>query len=232
VPRCRRTNHETSASMYLIPARLELLKEDAPSILKPKHRHSQSLAIYRVNRVEIAPGILSIQSHSYRINICSGISHPSRPVSTRVSQLQTSTPSMNANTPRKTNMSSLNTPSKTTPRRVLGDIGPNAINTSLTHGTAPHPSEATRAQSPLKQIPALPPQLFLGKENAVREAAYPQGKKRSIHEVDGVEMAESVKAMFGAREPAQSPWKAGLTAAGLQRHTVLYSSNSTRLSRH
>jgi len=88
-----------------------------------------------------------------------------------------------------------------------------------------------RAQSPLKQVTTLSPQLRVDKENITSMNAYPQGRKRSIYEVDEAENVEIAKAMFGARDKVISGAPVGLTAAAVQTHTVLLISRSTRPSR-
>ena len=103
--------------------------------------------------------------------------------------------------------------SQGTPRRVLGDLTPKALNTSSRRAD---PSEGTRAQSPLKQMQTLSPQLFGGKENALSGA--PHGKKRSIHEVDDAERVENAKVRAAASANANT----ALSAAAVRFHTVTY----------
>ncbi|KAF2676105.1 hypothetical protein K458DRAFT_447656 [Lentithecium fluviatile CBS 122367] len=118
-------------------------------------------------------------------------------------------------------MAAAPSPSKTTHRRVLGDVTPKAINTpsKQTSAIALEPSEATRAQSPLKQVTTLSPQLHVGKENMASVGAHPQGRKRSIYEVDDAENVELAKAMFGVRDQRTLGARLGLTAAAVQSHT-------------
>jgi hypothetical protein len=111
-------------------------------------------------------------------------------------------------------------PSKTTPRRVLGDLPPNALKTPSKLTGALDAAEGLRAQSPLKQVTTLSPHLRMGKENLASMNAYPQGRKRSIHEVDDAENVEIAKAMFGARDTTMTGARVGLTAAAVQTHTV------------
>lgn len=85
------------------------------------------------------------------------------------------------------------------------------LNTSSRRADA---SEGTRAQSPLKQMHTLSPQLFGGKENALSSA--PQGKKRSIHEVDDAERVEDAKIRVAANTNANI----ALSAAAVRIHTV------------
>jgi hypothetical protein len=117
-------------------------------------------------------------------------------------------------------MPAAHSPSKTTPRRVLGDLAPKALNTPSKQAYAPDPSEVMRAQSPLKHVTTLSPQLFGGKENPAGVGAYPHGRKRTIYEVDDAENVEDAKAVFGARDPAMFKPRGGLTAAAVRRHTV------------
>ncbi|KAL1600485.1 hypothetical protein SLS60_006871 [Paraconiothyrium brasiliense] len=83
-------------------------------------------------------------------------------------------------------VSQANSPSKSTPRRILGDLTPKALNTPSKRADL---SENTRAQSPLKQMQTLSPQLFGDKENVLNSAL--KGRKRSINEVDDAERIDA-----------------------------------------
>ena len=61
--------------------------------------------------------------------------------------------------------------------------------------------------------------------------AYPQGRKRSIYEVDDAENVEIAKAMFGARDQAVMGGREALTAEAMQKHMVALTLSSTRRSR-
>ncbi|KAF1971328.1 hypothetical protein BU23DRAFT_471498 [Bimuria novae-zelandiae CBS 107.79] len=106
--------------------------------------------------------------------------------------------------------SQINNPSKGTPRRALGDLTPRALNTPSRRAD---PFDGTRAQSPLKQMQTLSPQLFGGKENAI--ANIPKGTKRNICEVDDVERVEDAK----IRAAESNAVKIGLSAATVRLHT-------------
>ncbi|PVH93204.1 hypothetical protein DM02DRAFT_676995 [Periconia macrospinosa] len=117
-------------------------------------------------------------------------------------------------------MSTSHSPSKGTPRRVLGDVAPKALNTPSIQGNAPRPSEGTTTtSSPLKQVSSLLPNASVDKENLTHPSPFLQTKKRTIYEVEDAENAGNAKAMFGAREPKMG-WKNALTATGLERHTT------------
>lgn len=128
-------------------------------------------------------------------------------------------------------MSALHSPSKGTPRRVLGDVAPKAINTPSKQGNAPRPSETTTTTNPLKPIANLLPIPSADKENLTHPASYLQTKKRTIYEVEDAENAGNAKAIFGAREP-KTGWKNALTATGLERHTVPFPAHVTRRPIH
>lgn len=83
-------------------------------------------------------------------------------------------------------------------------------------------SEVTRAQSPLKQLQATAhvTRIFAEKENITNVDAFPQGKKRSIAEVDDVEKVPTTKMVAFERDRPQQDAIAQLTAAAVQRHTV------------
>jgi hypothetical protein len=138
---------------------------------------------------------------------------------------------MSATTPRRAGMSA-HSPSKTTPRRVLGDLPPKSLNTSSKQAGALEASEAMRAQSPLKQVTTLSPQRRMGKENATGMNAFSQGRKRSIYEVDEAENVEIAQSMFGARDKVILGAPVGLTAAAMQNHMVPCTCSLTRHSRH
>ncbi|KAL5445624.1 hypothetical protein PMIN07_008972 [Paraphaeosphaeria minitans] len=106
-----------------------------------------------------------------------------------------------------------NSPSKGTPRRVLGDLTPKALNTPSKRAD---PSDNTRAHSPLKQMQTLSPQLFGGKENV--SSSVLKGRKRSINEVDDAERMDA-KVKVGGSTTAHL----GLSAAAMR----LYTSNTT-----
>jgi hypothetical protein len=127
-------------------------------------------------------------------------------------------------------MLAAHSPSKMTPRRVLGDLAPKALNTPSKRPVALDASEAIRAQSQLKQVTPLSPQPSVNKENLSSAGAYPQGRKRSIYEVDEVETVDNAKAMFGARDAPMFKARGGLTAEAVQRHLV--SSFQTRRVSH
>ncbi|KAH6633567.1 hypothetical protein C7974DRAFT_174377 [Boeremia exigua] len=104
-------------------------------------------------------------------------------------------------------------------RRVLGDLIPRAMNTPSKAKNL-ESSGLTRAQSPLKQLRATShtPQIFANKENASSTDAFPQGRKRSIAEVDDAEKVPTAKMVAFERDGPQDAI-AQLTSAAVQRHT-------------
>lgn len=119
-------------------------------------------------------------------------------------------------------MSRAESPSKGTPRRVLGELTPKALNTPSRRAD---PSDNARAHSPLKQMQTLSPQLFRDKENASSTA--PKSRKRSINEVDD---AERIDAKVRVRESTMGHM--GLGAAELHLYTVACDSSLTCWSRN
>lgn len=112
-------------------------------------------------------------------------------------------------------------PSKTTPRRVLGDLPPKALNTPSKQTHALDSSEAMRAHSPLKHVTTLSAPLLGGKENLISSGASLHGRKRTIYEVDDAENVECAPALLAGREPAFMGVKVDLTAAAMRRHMVV-----------
>lgn len=106
-------------------------------------------------------------------------------------------------------------------RRVLGDLTPQAMNTT---SKAKHleSSELTRAQSPLKQLQASArtPRAFADKENATNLDAFPHGRKRSIADVDDAENVPAAKMVAFERDIPQQDAITQLTTAAVQHHTV------------
>ena len=96
-------------------------------------------------------------------------------------------------------MSPLKSPSNSTPRRVLGDLTPRALNTTPKQSTAREALEAVRVRSPLKQVQTVSPRIFIDQENASSIGALNAGKKGSISEVDGVENADRLEKMHVGR---------------------------------
>jgi hypothetical protein len=115
-------------------------------------------------------------------------------------------------------VSHANSPSTGTPRRVLGELAPTALNTPSKRAD---PSDNTRAHSPLKQMQTLSPQLFGDKENAPISA--PKGRKRSIHEVDEVERIDAK-----VRAGGSAAGHIGLTSAAMRMYTVACTPSLTR----
>ncbi|KAF2712921.1 hypothetical protein K504DRAFT_497757 [Pleomassaria siparia CBS 279.74] len=120
---------------------------------------------------------------------------------------------MSATASQRANMSTSNTPSNPSPRRVLGDLTPKAINTPTKQAYAHDP---LRPHSPLKQVQTLSPQLFKGLENMPPVGVFNTGRKRSIYEVDGVDVADNAGRMSGNSIKRGTP----ITAAALREHTV------------
>ncbi|CAI6333099.1 unnamed protein product [Periconia digitata] len=116
-------------------------------------------------------------------------------------------------------MSTSHSPSKATPRRVLGDVTPKALNSPSKQRHAPLPSGVAPAKGPLTQASTLLPNASLNKENLKFPVPHSPSKKRSIYEVEDAENAGNAKAMFGARDPKMG-WKAALTATELEKHTT------------
>ncbi|KAF2850161.1 hypothetical protein T440DRAFT_490050 [Plenodomus tracheiphilus IPT5] len=108
-------------------------------------------------------------------------------------------------------------PSKTPSRRVLGDLTPKAINTPSSQSTGWDPSQAARAQSPLKHITSQGPSTFVDKENLANLHAYSQGKKRGIDEVDSAEIADNIKIARGRGDSLMGPTR--LTTDAMHMHT-------------
>ncbi|KAJ4360721.1 uncharacterized protein N0V89_001288 [Didymosphaeria variabile] len=106
-------------------------------------------------------------------------------------------------------VSHANSPSQGTPRRILGDLTPKALNTPSKRADL---SENTRAHSPLKQMQTLSPQLFGDKENALNSAV--KGRKRSINEVDDAERIDAKVRVGGS-----ASGNMGLSAAAMRLHT-------------
>lgn len=105
-------------------------------------------------------------------------------------------------------------------RRVLGDLVPRAMNTP-SKTTSIDSSDLTRAQSPLKQQATThAPRVFAEKENLSSTDSFPQGKKRSITEVDDAEKVPTAKMVACEREAPYTDAIAQLTTAAVQRHTV------------
>ncbi|KAF2875446.1 hypothetical protein BDV95DRAFT_478288, partial [Massariosphaeria phaeospora] len=116
-------------------------------------------------------------------------------------------------------MSPAHSPSKTSTRRVLGDLTPKAVNTPSKQTSRLESSDAMRAQSPLKQVATLSPQVFVDKENAASGSAFAKGRKRTIYEVEGIEDEAGAKTGFTGRSgPVLGPG-IQITAGALQRHT-------------
>lgn len=90
-------------------------------------------------------------------------------------------------------------------------------------------SEATRAQSPLKQAHAEShsPRVFVDKENMTSTDAFPHGKKRSITEVDDAEKVPAAKMVAIDSDAPQQDAMTQLTTAAMQRHTVHVPHQST-----
>jgi hypothetical protein len=109
---------------------------------------------------------------------------------------------------------------QTPSRRALGDLTQHAVNSPTAHSAYKGSSEAIRARSPLKKATSHLPNVFADKENLDTLGATPQGKKRSIDQVDDVEKAGGAKMLAHARD--ESLWDSGmrLTTAAMQRHTV------------
>jgi hypothetical protein len=109
---------------------------------------------------------------------------------------------------------------QTPSRRALGDLTQHAVNSPTAHSAYKESSEAIRARSPLKKATSHLPNVFADKENLDTLGATPQGKKRSIDQVDDVEKAGGAKMLAHARD--ESLWDSGmrLTTAAMQRHTV------------
>ena len=113
-------------------------------------------------------------------------------------------------------MATMNNSSQS-PRRVLGDLAPKAINTPSKQNQA---LEAARAQSPLKQVQTLSPRILAGKENMTHAVTSKAGRKRSINEVDGAENVDRAGTTTIKREGGF--WRTGapLQAATLQKLAV------------
>lgn len=104
---------------------------------------------------------------------------------------------------------------------MLGDLAPKALNTPSKQSYALDAPEVMRAQSPLKQVTTLSPQIRIDKENMNSMSAFAQGRKRSIYEVDDAENVEMPKAIFGARDQLELGPRADLTAAAMQSYAVV-----------
>lgn len=106
----------------------------------------------------------------------------------------------------------------TTPRRVLGDLTPRALNTPSKRADL---FETARATSPLKQVHAPSPQVFTDKENA---PVAPKGRKRSIAEVEDAERVDDAK----IRVSAVAADNRVLSTAAMSLHTVALSRSTRR----
>jgi hypothetical protein len=111
-------------------------------------------------------------------------------------------------------------PSKTSTRRVLGDMTSNSLNSPSQQTKNAEPSEGVRARSPLKKVNSHIPSVFADKENLDAPAVYPQGKKRGIEEVDDAEDMEHAKMLARGRDEPMPTTETRLTTAAIQRHTV------------
>ncbi|KAH7136018.1 hypothetical protein B0J11DRAFT_177002 [Dendryphion nanum] len=108
---------------------------------------------------------------------------------------------MSATTPRRIGIpSTSNTPSKSSTRRVLGDLTPKAINSPSKQRLAFEQAESARAHSPLKQMQTMSPHMLKNKENSSRTGSSQAGRKRSIHEVEDVENVGNATRPYGARD--------------------------------
>jgi hypothetical protein len=103
------------------------------------------------------------------------------------------------------------------PRRVLGDLAPKAMNTPSKQSQA---LDAARAHSPLKQVQTLSPHMLVDKENMTHVVGAKAGRKRSINEVDGAENVDRAGNTFTRRDGGF--WRTGapLQAATLQKLAV------------
>ena len=128
-------------------------------------------------------------------------------------------------------MAAQHSPSKTPSRRVLGDLTPKALNTPSKQTKNLDVSEAMRAQSPLKQVATLSPQVLTNKENFTGAATFTKGRKRSIYEVEGAENVGSAKSVFRGRDTGIVPTEDRLMAAAALNHTVHCVRSTTRQSR-
>jgi hypothetical protein len=106
-------------------------------------------------------------------------------------------------------------------RRALGDLTSKAMNTP-SRSKHVDSSEVSRARSPLKQIQATThvSRDFADKENVASIDAFPQGRKRSIAEVDDAEKVPAAKMVAFERDAPATDAIAQLTTAAVQRHTV------------
>ncbi|KAF2020603.1 hypothetical protein BU24DRAFT_416274 [Aaosphaeria arxii CBS 175.79] len=111
---------------------------------------------------------------------------------------------INATTPRKTSMSAQDSPSKSSARRALGNLTPQAINSPSKHTYAFEPSDMMRSISPLKHMQTLSPQLFPEKENLLQTNALQAGRKRGIDEVEDAENVDAQSKTLGTRDFART----------------------------